>query len=91
MFKLKGKFETMAGKKWFRMRRPVITQRKEGEVTFSVGYRYNGGIIINGKHVQGILIASPKVPKGFELRSIGVGLQLNSRPPYATQFLKKTS
>ena len=58
-------------------------------VTFPVSYRYNGGTIVNGEWYSGYEVPPPKVPKGFELVSIGIGLQLNARPPYATQFLRK--
>ena len=57
-------------------------------VTYPVSYRYNGGIIIDGKWYEGYTVPRPKVPKGFELVSIGCGLQLNAHPPYATSYLK---
>ena len=52
-------------------------------VTFPVSYRYNGGIVIGNKWYEGFEVPRPKVPKGFELYSIGVGLQLNAQPHYA--------
>jgi len=57
-------------------------------VTYPTSYRYNGGIVIDGKWYQGYKVVSPKVPKGFELVGIACGLQLNARPPYATRYLK---
>jgi hypothetical protein len=57
-------------------------------VTYPVSYRYNGGIIVDGKWYEGYKVPSPKVPKGFTLRGIGCGLQLNVHPPYATAYLK---
>ena len=57
-------------------------------VTYPVSYRYNGGIIVDDKWYEGFKVKSPKVPKGFELVSIGCGLQLNAQPPYATVYLK---
>lgn len=86
---MKGRFETKDGERWFRMARPSLSA-KEGEVQYPTGVRYNGGTVVNGKWVQGFLIAPPKVPAGFSLRTMGVGLQLNSRPPYATQYLERS-
>ena len=57
-------------------------------VTYPVSYTYNGGIIVDGKHRLGFSVPPPKVPKGFEIVSIGVGLQLNATPPFATVYLK---
>jgi len=59
------------------------------EVTFPVSYRYNGGTIFQGEHYMGYNVPKPDVPKGWHLRSIGVGLQLNCRPPMATMFLER--
>jgi hypothetical protein len=104
MYKLKGKFEKVNGKLYFRMARPVIGVDKSGKpmrphraekwcdswlVTYPTGYRYNGGIVVNGKWCHGFVIASPKLPKGYKLTSIASGLQLNAVPPYATQYLEK--
>lgn len=90
-YQLKGRFEYRNGVRWFRMKRPNLKGHKEGEVQFSTGYRYNGGIIVRGQWVQGILMDKPIVSKGYRLRSIGVGLQLNCCPPYATQYLEKVN
>jgi len=57
-------------------------------VSYPVSYRYNGGISIDGKWYEGYKVAKPKVPKGFKLVGIGIGLQLNAQPPYATTYLK---
>jgi len=57
-------------------------------VTFPVSQTYNGGIVIDDKWYKGYQVPRPKVPKGFKLVSIGCGLQLNARPPYATYYLK---
>lgn len=72
------------------------------EVTYPVSCRYNGGIILTpkgqmdincrdpkSKWYEGFTVPSPIVPKGCELVSIGVGLQLNAHPPYATMVLRK--
>ena len=58
-------------------------------VTYPVSYRYNGGIIVDGKHYSGFDVVAPTVPEGYKLVNIGVGLQLNAQPPYATRLLKK--
>jgi len=58
-------------------------------VVFPVSYTYNGGTVIDDEWYSGYEVPAPKVPKGFELVDIGVGLQLNARPPYATKFLRK--
>jgi len=57
-------------------------------VTFSTSVRYNGGTIIDGKWYEGYKVEPPRVPEGFELIGIGIGLQLMAHPPYATQYLK---
>ena len=57
-------------------------------VTYSVSYRYNGGIIIGGKWYEGYKVPRPKVPKGFKLVGIACGLQLNAHPPYATSYIE---
>ena len=72
------------------------------EVTFPVSIEYNGGIILTpdgkmdincrntkSKWYNGFKVPKPLVPKGYELISIGVGLNLNSYPPYATNVLRK--
>ena len=58
-------------------------------VTYPVSYRYNGGIIVDGKHYSGFDVVAPTVPEGYKLVNIGVGLQLDAQPPYATRLLKK--
>lgn len=67
-----------------------ITRKfKDGsyEVTYPVSYRYNGGIIIGDNWYKGYHVPKPDIPEGFELVNIGVGLQLNARPPYATMLV----
>lgn len=61
----------------------------EGEVVFPTSYRYNGGIAVDGKWYDGFEVPSPDVPNGYELISLGVGLQLNEKPPYCTMLLRK--
>jgi len=53
-------------------------------VTYPVSYRYNGGIVVNGKWHEGYLVPRPHVPKGYMLTGIGCGFQMNARPPQAT-------
>jgi hypothetical protein len=57
-------------------------------VTYPTSYTYNGGIVVKDKWYKGFKVPSPKVPKGFKLVGIGIGSQLNARPPYATVYLK---
>jgi len=57
-------------------------------VNYPVSYRYNGGIIIDNKWYSGFSVPPPHVPDGFQLVNIGVGLQMNACPPYATTYLK---
>jgi len=57
-------------------------------VHYPVSYTYNGGIVVDGQWYAGIHVPSPNIPEGFALVGIGVGLQLNARPPYATMLLK---
>lgn len=64
--------------------------RREGKVTFPVSYDYNGGIIVNGKWFKGYKVGNPIIPSGYKLVTLGIGLQLNARPPLATMFLEKT-
>ena len=61
----------------------------EGAVTYPVSYRYNGGIVVDGKWYEGYEVPPPKIPKGFELVGLGLGLQLNARPPIATMYLQR--
>ena len=57
-------------------------------VNYPVSYRYNGGILIDGEWYGGYDVPRPIVPEGFKLKNIGVGLQMNARPPYATMYLE---
>jgi hypothetical protein len=54
------------------------------EVTYLVGYEYNGGTTFGDRWARGYKVPPPVVPKGWRLVNIGVGLQLNCHPPYAT-------
>lgn len=80
------------------------TLEKKGrvEVTYPVSYRYNGGIILTpdgvmdiacrhpkSKWYAGFKVPPPVIPEGYELKSLGCGLQLNARPPFATNLLCK--
>lgn len=67
---------------------PVI-MRIPGEVTYPVSCTYNGGIIIDNEWYDGYSVPAPIVPKGYKLTGLGVGLQLNARPPLATALLEK--
>ena len=67
---------------------PVLSAG-EREVQFPTSYRYNGGIIIDGEWYDGYEVEDPIVPQGYKLVGIGVGLQLNARPPLATMRMVK--
>ena len=58
-------------------------------VTFPRSITYNGGTIIDGEWYSGYEVPMPKVPAGFELVTLGIGSQLNARPPYSTMLLRK--
>ncbi len=57
-------------------------------VTFPVSYHYNGGVSLEDGWYPGFSVPDPIVPKGYELVGIGIGLQLNAHPPYATKLLR---
>lgn len=57
-------------------------------VHYPVGIEYNGGTIHEGKWYRGFKVPAPTPPKGFKLTGIGIGLQLNAHPPYATVYLE---
>jgi len=57
------------------------------KVTFPVSYRYNGLTEYGGKLYTGFDVPEPIVPDGCELRNMGILLQLNAHPPYATELL----
>jgi len=59
------------------------------EVTYPVSYTYNGTIDFEGKVCHGFEVPPPKVPQGWQLQSLGVGLDLNAYPPRATMFLAR--
>ena len=81
----------------FKCKQPVINPKQKGLekwgdgklVTFPVSETYNGGIVIDNEWYSGYDVPAPKIPKGYELIGIGIGNQLNARPPYATRLLKK--
>ena len=57
-------------------------------VHYPISQTYNGGIVIDNKWYKGFKVAKPKVPRGFKLVGIGIGSQLNARPPMATMYLE---
>lgn len=61
---------------------------KSVTVTFPVSITYNGGTVIDGKWYLGYEVPTPVVPKGYKLVSMGMGLELNAHPPYATMLLR---
>ena len=102
--KRKGKYVFRGGETYFKVPTPVIKLTKSGKpaarhnpekwgsgwlVQYPTGYRYNGGIIVNDKLVAGFVVDPPKLPDGYRLQGIGVGLEMNSRPPMLTKSLIK--
>ena len=75
-------------RKWIRFPAPVLLA-KEGRVSYPVSYEYNGGILIDEKQYAGYKVKPPVIPEGYILKSIGLGLNLNSKPPIATAYLQK--
>lgn len=61
---------------------------KPVEVRVPISYTYNGGTLINGVWYGGYEVPAPIIPDTHELVTLGVGLQLNARPPYATMLLR---
>ena len=59
------------------------------EVKYAVSYRYNGGTTIDGEWYGGYEVPPPVVPEGYELVGLGVGYQMNARPPMATALLRR--
>lgn len=57
------------------------------EVQYAVSQEYNGGIIIGGHWYKGFKVPDPILPHGYKLVGIGVGLELNAKPPLATARL----
>lgn len=72
---------------------PDLTSKaKPGErvmVTYPVSITYNGGAVINGQWYSGYEVPPPIVPRGYKLVGLGVGLQMNAHPPYATAMLEE--
>lgn len=64
-------------------------RRTSVEVQYDVSYVYNGGTDMtpDGEWYDGFEVSPPILPAGFKLRGLGVGLQHNARPPYATALL----
>lgn len=62
--------------------------RRFHEITYPVSYRYSGGIVVGNAWYRGYIVPKPVVPAGWEIVGLGVGLQLNCRPPYATAGLQ---
>lgn len=82
--------------KYFKCPQPVLKYKGEkwgsGKiVTYPVSYRYNGGTIIDGEWYDGYEVPFPSVPNGYKLFNVGIGLQLNAHPPYASMLMKKIS
>lgn len=76
---------------WFAYPATDLTSKakpnKKVTVTYAVSYSYNGGIVENGEWFAGYDVPPPIVPEGYELRSLGMGLELNAHPPRATALL----
>ena len=66
---------------------------KEGEsqreVRYAVSYTYNGGTVYKQSWYPGYKVPPPVLQEGCELVPLGVGLDLNSRPPRATAKLRR--
>lgn len=86
----------MKSGKYFKCPQPILDYHKRGLekwgkgkiVTYPVSYRYNGGTIIDGEWYDGFEVPPPIVPEGFCLINIGIGLQLNAHPPYASMLMQ---
>lgn len=90
--KFEGKFVESEGVRRFECLPTDLTKVKRPksgmkEVRFSVSYDYNGGTFVNGEWVVGFHVPPPAIPEGTKLVGIGVGYQMNAKPPYATQVL----
>lgn len=80
----------------FKCAAPVINPHQKGLekwgkdrlVQYPVSISYNGGIVIEDEWYSGYEVPPPIVPDGWELVSIHCGLQLNARPPLATQIIR---
>jgi hypothetical protein len=59
------------------------------EVKVDCSYLYNGGITIGDDWYPGFEVDPPIIPRGYELVGMGVGAQLNARPPYSTLCLRR--
>lgn len=80
---------------WLELPEAPLTLSRKGavgdsyEVIFPVSTEYNGGVCYEGKWYRGFRVPKPELPEGYELISMGVGHQMNSRPPYATMLLRR--
>ena len=78
---------------WCKVPAPDLTKKakpgKSVQVTFPVSCSYNGGTVIKGEWFAGYKVEKPIVPAGYELVSIGVGLELNAHPPSCTMILRQ--
>lgn len=78
---------------WFAYPATDLTSKakpnKKVTVTYAVSYSYsyNGGIVENGEWFVGYDVPPPIIPEGYELRSLGMGLELNAHSPRATALL----
>jgi hypothetical protein len=57
------------------------------EVTYATSYTYNGGIGVGDEWYDGFEVPAPLLNPDHAIIGIGVGLQLNARPPQATGVL----
>lgn len=84
--------DALARDVWIRTPAPDLTSKAkpgaEVTVTYPVSISYNGGTVVDGKWYGGYLVPDPIVPAGYELVDMGVGLQLNARPPTCTMKLR---
>jgi len=60
---------------------------ERASVMYDVSYTYNGGTVIDGEWYDGYEVPPPLIAPGYAIIGIGVGLQLNASPPYATGVL----
>jgi len=61
-----------------------ITPKTRKEVQYAVSYTYNGGTILGDEWYEGYEVPPPLLSPGYVILGIGVGLELNARPPLAT-------
>jgi hypothetical protein len=77
---------------YFKCAVPDLTKKakpgKRVTVHYGTSISYNGGTVIDGKWYAGYEVPDPIVPPGYELVSIGCGLEMNCHPPQATRILQ---